>query len=464
MATLDTIPSAVDKNEASESPSAKSVSADNFLKVYLNQIGRHAQPSPEEQQEIALDLERLRGEFRRSLLREPLAFDLAMDLLEAVTKGERAASRVFSVVGAQPDEATGLLEGLPETLAELRNLLFEARKDGAHRRGEKAFEEIRSRLEPGVEKLEEMTVQFRFLMDIFRSLRSAVAEMLWLDRPARRFPTEGERRKTRSRLRQLEVQALSRAPELRERLAKIETQLEQYELCKRNMAAKNLRLVVNIVGKTRQPANGVPYLDLIQEGNRGLLKALDKFEASRGFRFSTYATWWIRQAVHRASAEQGSLIRLPVNRLEMLQKFRAEVERMWGEEGRAPTLHEAARLLGRSPEEGARMVCSSQRPVSLEHQPIVAKLQDEDDLPEIDRALLRSRLNQVLEGLSPREQGILRLRYGLEDGLPRTLEEVGSLYNVTRERVRQIEKRAVVKLRKPRVLSRLATFLDVSEN
>ena len=244
-------------------------------------------------------------------------------------------------------------------------------------------------------------------------------------------------------------------------------QFQDFEQVKRQLSSGNLRLVVSIAKKYRN--RGLSFLDLIQEGNTGLMRAVDKYEYRRGYKFSTYATWWIRQAITRAIADQARTIRIPVHMIDVLSRLRNISKRLLQELGREPTTEEIARAADISIEEVRRVLNIGRHPVSLDRP--VGESEDssfgefiedggtESPIITASQGMLRKKIEGLLKTLTYREREIIRLRYGLGDGYTYTLEEVGRIFKVTRERVRQIEAKAVRKLQHPVRSKQLEGFL-----
>ncbi|HLF94671.1 MAG TPA: sigma-70 family RNA polymerase sigma factor, partial [Planctomycetota bacterium] len=263
-------------------------------------------------------------------------------------------------------------------------------------------------------------------------------------------------------------QTLEGPEDLRARVRDIRERFDDYERTKRKLSSGNLRLVVAIGKRYRN--RGLTFLDLIQEGNTGLMKAVEKYEYRRGYKFSTYATWWIRQAITRAIADQGRTIRIPVHMIEAMTRIRQVARKLAQENGREPSLEEIAGESGISLEETQRVLKISKYPISLDRP--VGEGEDSDfgdffedtsvesPVASVTHRMLRDRIEATLQSLSFREREIIKLRYGLGVGYTYTLEEVGKIFKVTRERVRQIEAKSLRKLQHPLRSRMLEGFMD----
>ncbi len=453
------------------------------VKIYLSQMGELPQISHAEEQYLTERLENARKTYRRQVLGRGIAFGAAISTLQDVADGLRASSRIFSLDCYSPTKKRRLTNQLPERIKLLAKHLAKAKdiykkalitKDADV---DKAKEKVLAKIAEGVELFEELNIQVKDIYPLVTKVEDHLREMESVRRRIRRYRGD---KKNRSKLTEAmeqyqgsEIEALDTPAGLRGHLRKTKALLDEYEEIKKEISAKNLRLVVSIAKRYRNM--GMPFLDLIQEGNTGLMRALDKYEYSRGFRFSTYATWWIRQAITRAIADQSRTIRIPVHMIETLNRLKKAKRKFLLAEGREPTLDETADLLGVPAEEVKKIFEVFKNPISLDQQ--VGKHDDryvsefiedksaESPFKSTNHEMLKERLNEVLDSLPMREREILKLRYGLTDGYTYTLEEVGNIFKVTRERVRQIELRAVDKLRHPLRKAKLAGFLEcISDN
>jgi RNA polymerase primary sigma factor len=339
------------------------------------------------------------------------------------------------------------------------------------------METLRRRRRRVATLLEELCLRTARIVPIFRKLQSINNKLRELEKEllrAEKFPGKYDPDDIlvmEEELRGLRSLVLEEPEELNRRATEIAKVFFEYEQAKRDLSAGNLRLVVSIAKKYRN--RGLPFLDIIQEGNTGLMRAVDKYEYKRGYKFSTYATWWIRQAITRAIADHARTIRVPVHMIETMSKLRTIQKHMLQELGREPTLDELSQRAKMPLEETRRVLKISRHPISLDRP--VGESEDsqfgdfiEDDTASApaDQAsndMLRQRITDVLKTLTYREREILKLRYGIGDGYTYTLEEVGRIFKVTRERVRQVESKAIRKLQHPVRRKRLASFVEGGE-
>ena len=285
-------------------------------------------------------------------------------------------------------------------------------------------------------------------------------------------PTEVERKHLRSELARLVTLCQESPASLEKRVGDCEKFFSEFENAKRQLSSCNLRLVVSIAKKYRN--RGMSFLDLIQEGNTGLMRAVDKYEYRRGFKFSTYATWWIRQAITRAIADQARTIRIPVHMIDVLSRLRNIQKALHQETRRPPTMEEIAVRAQMDVDEVRRVLDIGRHPVSLD-RPVgegddcsfgefIEDSQTDNPVRAATNCILRDKIDGLLKTLTYREREIIRLRYGLGDGYTYTLEEVGRIFKVTRERVRQIEAKAVRKLQNPVRSQQLEGFVPALGN
>ncbi len=450
------------------------------VRMYLTQMGEIPLLTRDEEIGLAKKIEVTRKRFRRELLETDFAQQQAIDVLSKVRDGELPFDRTIKVSmteGLEKDQITGRLPYNLRTLVELRRMnVAEFQKLQSRELAPKDRETIIRAMTVRRRKmatlLEELSIRTQRLQPVMKRLEQICRRMQELKEQLERLKNlksaRDERADLQAELNDLVTLTLETPETLQARMTTLCDKFEAYEQAMRELSGGNLRLVVSIAKKYRN--RGLSFLDLIQEGNTGLMRAVDKYEYRRGFKFSTYATWWIRQAITRAIADQARTIRIPVHMIETMSKLRKVGKKLLQENGREPSVEEMAEAAGVNLEEARRVMKISRSPISLDRP--VGESEDsyfgdfiEDhgtDSPVNTAAseMLKDKIDAVLKTLTYREREIIKLRYGLGDGYTYTLEEVGRIFKVTRERVRQIEAKAVRKLQHPVRSKQLRGFIE----
>ncbi|NUM34763.1 MAG: RNA polymerase sigma factor RpoD [Candidatus Brocadiae bacterium] len=457
---------------------------DDPVRMYLTQMGEIPLLSREEEIKLAKKIELTRKRFRKKVLESELSLQAALKILKEVQNGELAFDRTLRGNNTLEIKKTDLEYRLSENIKTLEEILkintenFEKYLKTESGTPERiAFaKKIRARRKKGVLLLEELGLQTKKIRPMMQELQKISGKMQNCIKELDDIQRNPEMVSRASKL-QKEMDVLifktRESPErLFKRVKQIEMRYEEYENAKRKLSSGNLRLVVSIAKKYRN--RGLTFLDLIQEGNTGLMKAVEKYEYRRGFKFSTYATWWIRQAITRSIAEQARTIRIPVHMIETMSKLRNVSKKLVQKKGREPTIEEISKETNISVDETKRVMKIAKLPISLD-RPIGDSddsyfgdfIEDEGAESPVTVAtheMLKDKIEKVLQTLTYREREIIKLRYGIGDGYTYTLEEVGKLFNVTRERVRQIEAKAVRKLQHPVRSRKLEGFLESAGN
>ena len=475
-------PLKVKVSKPKESGEDKSRRIDDPVRMYLTQMGEIPLLTREQEISLAKKIEVTRKRFRRHLLESDYALKLSIDILNKVHLGELPFDRTIKVSVTEGLEKNQILGRMPYNLKTLESLRaksiqdFEIFRNLNHTYSNAEVTAAKQRLDQRRRKmvtlLEELSLRTQRLQPTMRRMEQISRRMLELQRQIDSMKNlksaRDERANLQKELLDLELMTLETPRSLAERIESIHERFAAYEQAMRELSGGNLRLVVSIAKKYRN--RGLSFLDLIQEGNTGLMRAVDKYEYRRGYKFSTYATWWIRQAITRAIADQARTIRIPVHMIETMSKLRKVSKKLLQEKGREPTIEETAEAAGVSLEETRRVLKISRHPISLDRP--VGESEDsyfgdfiEDDSTEspvnsATQEMLKDKIDVVLKTLTYREREIIKLRYGLGDGYTYTLEEVGRIFKVTRERVRQIEAKAVRKLQHPVRSKQLKGFLD----
>ena len=453
---------------------------DDPVRMYLTQMGEIPLLTREQEISLAKKIEVTRRRYRRELLSCECVLRSAYEILCKVHTGKLPFDRTIKVSVTEGLEKTQILGRMPHNLKTIERLRaqdvpnFETSiaPDSTARQRRDAQERHDARRRKTVTLIEELSLRTQRLQPCMKRLEQISERMLELQEQIHNLKNLREARDERVNLQNelddLMALTLETPERLRERVGKIELRFADYEQAMQELSGGNLRLVVSIAKKYRN--RGLSFLDLIQEGNTGLMRAVDKYEYRRGYKFSTYATWWIRQAITRAIADQARTIRIPVHMIETMSRLRKVSKQLLQEYGREPTLEETSEAAGVSLEETRRVLKISRHPISLD-RPVgesedsyfgefIEDASSDSPVSAATQEMLKDKIDSVLKTLTYREREIIKLRYGLGDGYTYTLEEVGRIFKVTRERVRQIEAKAVRKLQHPVRSRQLKGFLD----
>ena len=453
---------------------------DDPVRMYLTQMGEIPLLTREEEIGLAKKIEVTRKRFRRQLMESDFALKNTFDILSKVHMGELPFDRTIKISVTEGLEKNQILGRMPYNLKTVDELRQKNIDDFAIIISEKATpaeikhakERLAVRKRKMITLIEELSLRTQRFQTIVRRLEQISARMTDLKKQITRLKRMSSAKDERANLEQELAELMHMTQEtptsLAEQVALIQKRFGAYEKSMRELSGGNLRLVVSIAKKYRN--RGLSFLDLIQEGNTGLMRAVDKYEYRRGYKFSTYATWWIRQAITRAIADQARTIRIPVHMIETMSKLRKVAKQLLQEIGREATMEEMAEAAGISLEETKRVMKISRHPISLD-RPVgesedsyfgdfIEDSSSESPVNAATQEMLKDKIDVVLKTLTYREREIIKLRYGLGDGYTYTLEEVGRIFKVTRERVRQIEAKAVRKLQHPVRSNQLSGFLD----
>jgi len=452
---------------------------DDPIRMYLTQMGQIPLLTRKEEIDLARKIEITRMAFRRKLLQCDYCARNAVELLQQVYEGTLSFDRTIKTGTSPLVTKSAIRKRIPiniKTVDALLKINQELFKKFVRSSDESEQKTLSKRIYRNRRKiatlLEELSLRTSRVQPMKNKLHGIYDKMRQLQQTIEAGPNETmmpeDIEAAKQELAGLQDLVVETPEQLEKRLRTVDRVFGEYEEAKRTLSSANLRLVVSIAKKYRN--RGLSFLDLIQEGNTGLMRAVDKYEYRRGYKFSTYATWWIRQAITRAIADHARTIRIPVHMIETMSRLRTASKALHQRLGREPTIEEIAEEADMSVEEARRVLKISKHPISLD-RPIGESedsyfgdfIEDEavdSPVASATQEMLKERIEQVLNTLSYREREIIKLRYGIGDGYTYTLEEVGRIFKVTRERVRQVEAKAIRKLQHPVRARKLEGFLD----
>ena len=449
------------------------------IRLYLSQMCEIPLLTREQEISMAKKIEITRRKFRRAVLGNDFALRQTVEILRKVAAGILPFDRTIKVSLTERLTKEQVSARMPHNLKTLDALIEENRREFQRvvRKSTSESEKVRTRQNYQRRRLkslvlvEELSLRSRRVIPLMKQLEQFSQRMNYLknriEHLHENMSSGAELNRCVSELRHLVMTTQESPRSLQARVEDFKKNFKEYEAVKRQLSSGNLRLVVSIAKKYRN--RGLSFLDLIQEGNTGLMRAVDKYEYRRGFKFSTYATWWIRQAITRAIADQARTIRIPVHMIDVLSKLRNIQKKLTQDFKREPSMYEIAEVAEITIEEVQRVLDIGRSPISLD-RPVgegednafgefIEDPSSDNPVRNASNGVLRDRIDSLLQTLTYREREIIRLRYGLTDGFSYTLEEVGRIFKVTRERVRQIEAKAVGKLQNPVRAKMLEGFL-----
>ncbi|MCD6174474.1 MAG: RNA polymerase sigma factor RpoD [Planctomycetes bacterium] len=452
---------------------------DDPIRMYLTQMGEIPLLTREEEINLARKIELTRLAFRRKVLESDYCSRAAVEVLQQVSEGMLPFDRTMKMSSGEAQERAVTKSRIPINMDTVNKLLdrnagiflalVQTDDADAIKQSMKQIHRNRRKI---ASLLEELRLRTSRIQPMMKKLQGIQQKMHQLQKLIQVGPTQDydpeDIEAMKQELKGMQELILETPNQLDKRLWAVEVVHTQYEEAKRNLSGGNLRLVVSIAKKYRN--RGLSFLDIIQEGNTGLMRAVDKYEYRRGYKFSTYATWWIRQAITRAIADHARTIRIPVHMIETMSKLRTIGKDLLQKFGREATIEEIAEVAKMSVTETRRVLKISKHPFSLDRP--IGESEDsyfgdfiEDDTAEspvqsATQEMLKDRIDEVLKTLTYREREIIKLRYGIGDGYTYTLEEVGRIFKVTRERVRQVEAKAIRKLQHPVRARKLEGFMD----